>query len=351
MLKNPPLPTAARPRRSPRFETELRQELSCLETPVISEQILRRRGLTDNRPVHALDDPSDPQNPRSESHDQARRFRAKVLSRLELEEEDELAEKLRKCGELTVIICTGCGGKHEAEKRCSLKWCPVCQRKRATQRSLRYEKAAAAMKWPMHITLTRANLATISQADVHALKKAFKALRRQVLWKTNVLGGIVSVELTNTGKGWHPHMHILADCEWLAVETPKPQRWHSRERKKQLCKSASQELERAWSTCIDQLVSSIKVRRCDGITAVREVLKYAVKGSDLADSPEAIGPAIRAISAGRLCTPFGSLYGLDLKDAKKPPLKCQCGEASWMLESVVEHLRTTRPRKRPTRMR
>jgi hypothetical protein len=189
----------------------------------------------------------------------------------------------------------------------------------------------------MHVTLTIANTATISAADVHRLKRAFKALRRQVIWSKNVRGGIVSIELTNTGKGWHPHLHALIDCEWLATNTPKPQRWQSRERKKQLCKLASIELERAWSSCVDQLLSSIKVRRCDGAVAVREVLKYAVTGSDLADSPDAIGPAIRAISAGRLCTPFGSLYRLNLKDAPRAPFTCvECGESAWVHESEAK---------------
>jgi hypothetical protein len=193
------------------------------------------------------------------------------------------------------------------------------------------------MQWPLHITLTRANVGDVKKADVTALKKAFKRLRRQKIWKP-VRGGIVSIELTNKGKGWHPHMHILADCRWLGGETPEPQRWHSRSRKAELCRQSSEELQQAWSACIGQLLSSIKVRRCDGETAVREVLKYAVKGSDLVDSPDPVGDAIRAISGGRLSTPFGTMFGLkaELRPQKKPFACPTCNEVGTMIPEDVE---------------
>jgi hypothetical protein len=202
----------------------------------------------------------------------------------------------------------------------------------------------------MHITLTRENLDTISANDIAALRASMKQLRRRDIWRKNVVGGITSIELTNTGKGWHPHIHVLADCEWLAIDTPSPKKWHSRAQKKQLYKRANTELHDVWCECIGQVMASINVRRCDGATAVREVLKYAVKGSDLADSEDAIGPAIRAVSAGRLCTPFGSLYGKRLVTAaeSKPPLPCpKCNaKGSWMPEFVVDGIFRSNRRQR-----
>lgn len=269
-------------------------------------------------------------------------WRARVLERLEEEGEDEFARKLGNCGEPIKLHCTSCGHIHSAERRCSLKWCPVCQRKRAAQRSLRYERGAVEMQWPMHVTLTRSNVSDLDRTDISSLKKAFKQLRRQAIWKHNVKGGLVSLELTNTGKGWHPHLHVLADCEWLAIDTPRPKKYHSRATKKLLFQQAAEELQQAWSACIGQLISSVKIRRCDGATAVREVLKYSVKGSDLADSPDPIGPAIRAITDGRLCTPFGSMYGKRLITAAeaKPPCPCpSCTKTgTWMIDAAVQAL-------------
>jgi hypothetical protein len=194
------------------------------------------------------------------------------------------------------------------------------------------------MQWPLHVTLTRSNIGSISQDDVRALKKAFSKLRRTKLWTKNVKGGLVGVELTNKGHGWHPHLHTLCDAKWLAMKTPEPQRWHSRTRKAELCQQASQELMETWSGLIGQLVSSIKVRRCDGETAVREVLKYAVKGSDLVECEEKIGDAIRAISGGRLTTPYGSMFGLkeELKQRKKPFACPTCNEVGTMIPEEVE---------------
>lgn len=311
--------------------TPREREVSCLETPAISEHGSRRNNLDgsgDNR-----------QEKRSAAFLKSRELRRDLAARLVAEKEDDLAAKLGRCGQPVTFICTNCSHLHRAETACHLKWCPVCARSRAAQRVHRYQRAAELMKWPMHITLTRANLGTIGRDDILALKRAFKKLRRQAIWKHNVKGGIVSIELTNTGRGWHPHMHILADVEWLAIKTPRPRRWHSRTRKAELCRQASQELMEAWSACIGQMLSSIKVRRCDGETAVREVLKYAVKGSDLVESLDPIGDAIRAISGGRLSTPFGTLYGLraELKEPKRPGFPCPgCDLRGTMMPEAVE---------------
>jgi hypothetical protein len=240
-----------------------------------------------------------------------------------------------------------CGDRQRCEQRCNLKWCPVCARKRSAQRCCRYSIAAQNMRWPMHITLTICNVGEISIEDIRALKAAFKRLRRTLLWRRCVVGGIVSLELTNTGKGWHPHLHILADAEWLSLETRPPCRADSRARKFKKCQRASAELERAWSACIGQMMSSIKVRRCSGEVAIREVLKYAVKPADLIDSPDAIGPAIRAISGGRNVTPFGTLYNLRSELREKPHVcKCAaCGEVGTLAPEEVHEMRARKPRR------
>lgn len=198
------------------------------------------------------------------------------------------------------------------------------------------------MRWPLHVTLTVLNVGTIDAHDIRKLKKAFQRLRRTRLWSSCVKGGVVAIELTNTGKGWHPHLHCLCDCEWLSLNVRKPARADSRERKKKKCQAASQELHDAWCKIIGQMMASIAVRRCSGQEAVREVLKYAVKPGDLIDSQDPIGPAIRAISGGRLTTPFGSLFALKdaLKDDPRPPFKCPgCGEVGTMLpEAMAERV-------------
>lgn len=275
---------------------------------------------------------------RSDAFFRARELRAALVVRLDREEEDELCRRLRTCGDEFMLNCTSCGHVHRCEQACHLKWCPVCARSRSAQRVAKYERAAARMKWPLHVTLTRCNVGEITRDHIRALKRDCVRLRRTKLFRECVVGGLVSLELTNTGRGWHPHLHLLIDCEWLSLTVRKPIRSDSRDRKAAKCKAASAELERTWSKIIGQLLSSVKVRRCSGAEAVREVLKYAVKPSDLIDSPDPVGPAIRAISEGRLSTPFGSLYGLrhELNEEKRPPFKCpSCAEVGTMIPEAI----------------
>ena len=329
------------------------EALSCLETPVISEHFPQRRQLTENRrnrrpnvpdrfpfiEPDPLETPEPSDGDTSEEFNRARKDREKLKARLEEEEAEDLLEKIEKCGRKLNLHCTSCGRIHQTETRCNLKWCPVCSRKRAARLSMKYRKASRLMEWPMHVTLTRKNMSWINESDIDALKKGFKALRRRSIFVDNVIGGVKAVELTNTGKGWHPHLHVLCDCKWLSNTVPEPMKWHSRAMKANLCQRASQELQEEWSDCIGQLVSSIKVRRCDGHTAVAEVLKYAVKPGDLVTSPDPVAEAIRAISAGRLVSAFGTLYNMraELKDEEKPSMPCpSCGAAkAWMPEEQV----------------
>lgn len=285
----------------------------------------------------------------SDSFMAARETRARLVKRLWEENEHDLATSLGKCGEQFLLHCSGCGHQHVAEKRCSLKWCPVCVRKLATQRSLRYSRAAAECAWPLFVTLTRANTTDLDPLQIREMRRAFGRLRRLKFWSQNVVGGVACIEVTNTGRGWHPHLHCLLDCEWLAIETPRPKPYHSRAVKKRLFQAAAIELERAWSTCLGQLMSSVCAKRTSGADIVQEVCKYAVKGSDLLDSPDPIGSAIRAMTSTRLVTSFGSFYGKRLLTAadKKPPLPCPaCHESGlWVTDMEVQSvMRSTRRR-------
>lgn len=256
------------------------------------------------------------------------------------EEEDYLAGKLEKCGRQLLLHCTSCGHQHLSEQRCSLKWCPVCVRKITTQRALRFERAAGLMQWPLLVTLTRSNIGDISPMNIRELRRAFTKLRHQKLWTTRVKGGIAGIELTNKGRGWHPHLHSLVDCEWLAWRTPKPRSQDSRERKAKLYARAGAELEQAWSKLVGQIMSSVDARRKSGTDALHEATKYAVKGSDLVDAPDPIGPAIRALTSCRLTTSFGSLYGKKLVTAEeeKQPVPCpHCGSSgAWATDEQVQ---------------
>lgn len=285
----------------------------------------------------------------SEAHVRARKLRDALLTRLQAEEADDLTQNFSKCGAPFELTCTSCGELHTCERRCSKKWCPVCVRRIATKRSLKFKAAVAAMKWPLFVTLTMRNVDDLSFDAVRKLRRAFGKLRQRKLWKAHVRGGAASIEVTNIGNGWHPHLHAILDCEWLAHKTPKPKATDSRERKKRLCELAAKELERVWSKCLHQVTSSVKVKRTSEADVVQEVLKYSVKGSDLVESVDPVAPIIRCLEATRLVTTFGTLFGKKLLKAEsddRPPLMCKCGASGCLMPAeVIDRLaRLTGPR-------
>jgi plasmid rolling circle replication initiator protein Rep len=307
---------------------------SCLETPVVTRDFSgeAKSGESQGRKM----------GDRSESHEAAKALRNRLLKRLREEEADDLVKNFQKCGDPFELTCTSCGELHAAERRCSKKWCPVCVRKIATKRSLKFRAAVAAMKWPLFLTLTMQNVEDLTHDAVRKLRRAFGKLRGRKLWKAHVRGGAASIEVTNIGNGWHPHLHAILDCEWLAFKTEKPGIGWSRDRKRQQCKKAAQELERVWSRCLGQNTSSVKVKRTNEADVVQEVLKYSVKGSDLIESPDPVAPIIRCLEATRLVTTFGTLFGKKLlrsEEDARPPLMCKCGASGCFVpEEVVRRM-------------
>lgn len=284
-----------------------------------------------------------PARAKSESHEQAEILRSRLLERLEDEDATDLSTRLEKCGEPIRLFCGCCGRLNEFSKRCNRKWCPVCQRALATRASLRYTGICESFQWPLFVTLTVKNCPEASFDFVRQLRRSFGKLRRLRWWLKAVKGGVAGFEVTNTGKGWHPHCHTLLDCRWLGVTCHAPPRAASAEKKKQAFKRAAREVAEQWSLCTGQ-PSSVKIKRAyargdgsnDSIST--EIIKYSVKGSDLIDCPDPISPVLRMLDATRLLTSFGTAYGrLRDWDQVKRPTRCEnCGNpGQWIAENEV----------------
>lgn len=173
-------------------------------------------------------------------------------------------------------------------------------------------------------------------------------MRHRALWKKRVKGGVATVEITNIGNGWHPHMHAVIDCSWLADVTPPWRPAEGRESLLRKCKAAAIEVEVAWSKCLGQPTSSIKIKRAHRDTIAKEVLKYTIKTSDLLASVEPIGDMIRALEKCRLMTTFGSAHGQCVKgirqqckdaaklkrsqEVKREDDRCTCGDEAWEID-------------------
>lgn len=262
---------------------------------------------------------------------EAAQWKEAIIARLEREGETEKVAKLRGCGLKMHLYCAECGHAHETATRCNRKWCPSCAPKRGNERAARLRVLIAAMRWPMHLTLTVPN--TVSEHAPRSLLRdlmlSLRRLRRLKLWKTNVTGGLYSIEITDKGNGYHPHLHLVIDCRWLALHTPEPRGHDSAERKRELCKSAAQELQAAWqfATGIERHMS-LWIRRCDA-DAAREIVKYALKSEDAVELQGRLGPVFDLLDSVRMCSPFGNVRGVKLPPDTSHKLTCPNGHSEW----------------------
>lgn len=276
----------------------------------------------------------------SEKSDENHRKRIELVKRLEDEEAEDLIGAMRECGQLFTLICTCCGHNKEAPMRCKKRYCPACQPSIAAEKVARWSAAIESIQWPLFITLTMGN--SEDPDSIHYIKKAWSKFRRRKLISTKVKGGVATYEITNKGNGWHPHIHAIADCRWLSLHVPEPLRTDSAELVRAKCKMAQEELSALWAEQINQDIAIVDVRRVTNPEKIaREVLKYAMKGSDLIEAPGRIAELLRSIKNTRMLAGWGSMHPMpSLDPEEQPALKCEeCkSEKSFLPEDVVSFL-------------
>lgn len=266
--------------------------------------------------------------------------KARLAERLSREGSDDLAAVLDACGQLLRLVCLDCTGIVSTVTRCRKRWCPCCASLLSYERQMRYGRAASMLRWPLHITLTILNVTTITSETLRLLLHGFRKLRQRRLWRDTVTGGWVNLEVTNRGNGWHPHLHILADVQWLALQTREPRRCDSRDTKLRLCREAATELSDEWANIVGQETASVKSRRCAGEEAAREVMKYAVKPGDLLRCKGSASELIRALKGRRLFRPFGNQHGrrIDDDDETENAAPCACSKCGATGSLRPEHV-------------
>lgn len=178
---------------------------------------------------------------------------------------------------------------------------------------------------------------------IREIRSHWSRMRRRKLVEKRISGGVSTIEVTNIGNGWHPHLHILCNCEWLALHTPPPNRRDSAEVKRQKYDHARLELSALWANVIGQETATVSALRKKPGECLKYAMKYAVKGSELIASPDPVAPLIRVMSKSRMVSAFGDLHGKipAEDDDEKPACVCpDCGEEkSWIPVDVEHHAR------------
>lgn len=262
--------------------------------------------------------------------------REAIKHRLRDEGEHGFANKLEGCGLPMPLTCCNCGGSKVVETQCRQRWCPACSWTISQKRLSRFAGAVKLMKWPSMVTLTRAN--SNDPETLREFRKQWAKMRRRKLIRDKVVGGVCGIEITNTGKGWHPHLHAIIDCRWLAIHTPEPHWSDTPEVVKEKCQHAQGELAWLWGAVCGQANSHVYVKRLRDMGGLVYALKYSIAGSDLLDSPEPIGPLLRVIEKTRLVSAFGSMHGRtdEMDSDEKPVLCCQeCGHEKTLCPTSI----------------
>lgn len=256
-----------------------------------------------------------------------------MLWRSQLDFTATVIAKLRECGRLELtegigtchteclnLQCTGCKKTQKFWNRCDLFFCPNCQPRLARERLKSVEWWTEQIRSPKHVVLTLENTKSMTPEHVKHLLKSFARLRRMAFCK-NWTGGFFRVEVTNEGKGWHLHIHALVDCRFIPQDG----------------------LAVAWNQANRGTGYIVRVLGVHGDSYLREVTKYAVKGSEIAKwSGPDIAAFIDAFKGRRTFGVFGKLYKLRaahreaMTEVAAERATCDCGCTTFKVRSDAE---------------
>lgn len=219
--------------------------------------------------------------------------------------EEKLADDLGNCANYAAFRDYFTIGETRLSRICTCKkhlLCPLCAIRRGAKALRVYLARVAHLKeqdnalQPFLVTLTVKNGPDLDERFSHLVKSLrlmhkFRHLNRgHEVRKAS--SAVWSYEFTNTGKGWHPHVHAV----WLCHQKPDPFK-----------------LSQEWKSITgDSYIVDVRpLDESDPVAAFCEVFKYALKFSDLAD-PDRLH-AFRTLKGKRLQDSFGDLRGLNIE--------------------------------------
>lgn len=228
---------------------------------------------------------------------------------------------LKRCGqEKSYLVCRCCGKTEEMTYRCNLKFCPRCQWRISKTREEKIRVWSRFVTQPKHLVLTQRNFPVLTTGKIREHLKNLQKFRRNEVF-ADVKGGCVSVEVTNSGRGWHLHSHWLIDVRFIDIQA----------------------VAIVWGKLVGQEYGIVKVKDVRDKSFVQEICKYLAKGNEIASwPPEKILEFVTAIRSRRFFFSFGSLFKQgaaireQLKFMKPEKVNCECGERDYIFKSEVD---------------
>lgn len=200
------------------------------------------------------------------------------------------AAKLRACcSQVIVRTCKTCLDRQTFTNHCDNFFCPQCAHRIGKRRKHQIEWWTKLIRQPKHLVLTVRNSGRLTDYYIGALKKALRNLRRSKAFR-GVRGGCWTLEVTNEGRGWHLHFHLLLDVDFLDM----------------------QRVSAFWAKQVMQDFAICKIKDVRRSDYLREVTKYVVKGSEIATwSALDVCAFVDSFCGQRTFGIFGSLYSVN----------------------------------------
>lgn len=221
--------------------------------------------------------------------------------------------------------CTKCGHTVVIPVWCGDRLCPTCAKARAMKYS-RYlhnkiDNILARKEWVRFITLTVRNESDLSCA-FKKLTDGFRRLKDRNIWKNNVKGGVLSVEISFV-RGWHVHIHALFEGGYIDQA----------------------DLSRAWRdvTPDKSYIVDIRAIRCRK-GAIREMAKYPFKPADVHNLTSGARVEFdRFMKGRRLYRTFGSWYGEKMRATHSECPNCGAIDSFYIPELDVPEVKRFLP--------
>lgn len=204
--------------------------------------------------------------------------------------------------------------------RCRQRWCPICAQTLANWRTMSLLDYTKKLDRPKFVTLTLKHSPAPLRHQIDSLYNSFKSLRKCKLLKKHILGGVwfFQVKQSKTDGLWHPHLHIVADSNYL----PKD------------------ELSRAWLriTHTSKIVDVRLIKKPK--QTAKYVARYSARPANLAELSLCRRlELIEAMAGRRLCGTWGTARQVQLKPPQSDDVGKWINIGNWQL--VINCLSTS----------
>lgn len=100
---------------------------------------------------------------------------------------------------------------------CKLRFCPLCQRTKKAIITANVKDWLKDKKKPKFITLTLEHSDNPLSDQIDRLYDSFREVRRTVLWRSKIKGGVwfFQIKKSKTDNRWHPHLHICCHGDYI----------------------------------------------------------------------------------------------------------------------------------------